>query len=125
MEVYLVFKVLCDIVCWYEELIELLGDGEYFGINWDLEIIKFFYIKYGWLSIDFDGEVFLVVKVWVCVEVSVGLNWWENERVWDEVVELEKCLSVYKEEKEFRWMWLCKNIIVNLRNVEEEWDVCW
>jgi hypothetical protein len=117
--------VLRDIVRWYEELIELPGDGEYSGTNWDPEITKPLYIKHGWPSTDLDGEAFLVAKARACAEASVGLNRRENERVRDEVAELEKRLSVHKEEKEFRRMRLCKNILANPRNVEEEWDARW
>lgn len=118
-------KVLRDIVRWYEELIELPGDGEYSGTDWDPAITKSLYIKHGWPSTDFDGEAFLVAKARACAEASVRLNRRENERVRDEVAELEKSLSVHKEEKEFRRVRPCKNILANPRNVEEEWGARW
>lgn len=120
-------KVLRDIVRWYEQLIELPGDGEYSGTDWNPEVTKPLYIMHGWPRADFNGEAFLVEKARACAEASVRLSRQDDEKVRDEVAELEKQLSVHKDEKEFRRVRLCNNILANpgKHKFEDEWDARW
>ncbi|SPO03155.1 uncharacterized protein DNG_05837 [Cephalotrichum gorgonifer] len=52
-------RVLRDIHRWFRELIELPGDGEQSGWEWDPDLTKPLYLKRGWPH-SFDGDSFVV-----------------------------------------------------------------